>query len=128
MNIKETGYRLFNTRVKDGVWKGYDIGRTSNTTNTLSATLYLLLINETGYLLSNKETLLVRDTLAGTLPGLYPLTCKYRGFPVTLSGDRPDTFYLLHPPSIAHILHAVSKHFQAYVPLTVISNIKLQYS
>lgn len=53
--------------------------------NTHSATLYLLLINETGYLLSNKETLLVRDTLADTLPGLYPLTCKYRGFPVTPS-------------------------------------------
>lgn len=53
--------------------------------NTHSAILYLLLINETGYLLSNKETLLVRDTLADTLPGLYPLTCKYRGFPVTPS-------------------------------------------
>lgn len=55
------------------------------TTNAHFAILYLLLINETGYLLSNKETLLVRDTLADTLLGLYPLTCKYRGFPVTPS-------------------------------------------
>lgn len=86
-------------------------GTASNTTNTLSATLYLLLINETGYLLSNKETLLVRDTLAGTLPGLYPVTCKYRGFHVILSGDRPDTFYLSRLSSIARILHALTETF-----------------
>lgn len=37
-----------------------------------SRVLYLLLINETSYLLSNKETLVARDTLVGASPGLCP--------------------------------------------------------
>lgn len=79
----------------------------SNTHKLLYTTVCLFLINETGYLLSNKETLLVRDTLAGTLPGLYPLTCKYRGFPVAPTGDGPDTFYHSHPFLTALALSAV---------------------
>lgn len=126
VNIAEAGCRLFNTGVNDAVWKGYDTEAASNTTNTLSATLYLLLINETGYLLSNKETLLVRDTLAGTLPGLYPLTCKYRGFPVILSRDCPDTFYLSHPSSIARILHAFTETFPKRTAPTVIPYVQCQ--
>lgn len=83
---------------------GKEVGKEGSVWGAQCATLYLFLINETGYLLSNKETLLARGTPLGTLRGWQPLTCKYRGFSASFSRDHCTAFYLLHEFSTAHIL------------------------